>query len=123
MRVAAAAINPVDVKTRSGVVPRAIVRMPRVCEGALRPSPPLSTPLSRRPLPLPLPPLLHNRYVASCCFLCPGLTPLSPITTTHHQQILGSDVAGVVEEADSGSAFKKGDRVFACTGQHLFTSE
>lgn len=67
VRVAAAAVNPVDAKTRSGAVPRLVVKLPR---------------------------------------------------------ILGSDVAGVVVEADDDSrgGFKKGDRVFACTGQHLFTS-
>ncbi|KAI8468435.1 MAG: alcohol dehydrogenase [Monoraphidium minutum] len=64
VRVAAASVNPVDVKTRAGVVPRPAVAVPR---------------------------------------------------------ILGSDVAGVVEEADAGSRFKKGDRVFGCTGQHFFT--
>jgi hypothetical protein len=31
-------------------------------------------------------------------------------------------VAGVVEEADEGSAFKKGDRVFGCTGQQMFNN-
>ena len=30
-------------------------------------------------------------------------------------QILGGDVAGVVEEADAGSAFKPGDKVFCLT--------
>jgi NADPH:quinone reductase-like Zn-dependent oxidoreductase len=29
-------------------------------------------------------------------------------------------VAGVVLEADEGSPFKKGDRVFGCTGQQVF---
>ncbi|KIZ03562.1 NADPH2:quinone reductase [Monoraphidium neglectum] len=65
VRVAAASVNPVDVKTRSGVVPRLVTAIPR---------------------------------------------------------ILGSDVAGVVEAADEGSPFRKGDRVFGCTGQHIFNS-
>lgn len=37
-------------------------------------------------------------------------------------QILGGDVAGVVEEADSSSRFKPGDKVFGCTGQQIFWS-
>lgn len=64
IRVAAAAVNPIDYKTRSGKqVPRALVALPR---------------------------------------------------------ILGGDVAGVVEAADPDSGFKKGDRVFGCTGQQMF---
>jgi NADPH:quinone reductase-like Zn-dependent oxidoreductase len=34
-------------------------------------------------------------------------------------KILGEDVSGVVLEAPPGSKFKRGDRVFACTGQVL----
>lgn len=34
-------------------------------------------------------------------------------------KILGEDLAGVVVEAPEGSKFKKGDRVYACTGQIL----
>ncbi|KAI8468434.1 MAG: chaperonin 10-like protein [Monoraphidium minutum] len=64
IRVAAASVNPIDVKMRAGhQVPRALVTLPK---------------------------------------------------------IPGGDVAGVVEEADAGSRFKKGDRVFGCTGQQIF---
>lgn len=35
-------------------------------------------------------------------------------------QILGGDVAGIVEEAEPTSKFKKGDRVFGCTGHQEF---
>lgn len=64
VRVAAAAVNPIDVKMREGKqVPRALVTFPK---------------------------------------------------------IPGGDVAGVVEEADEDSHFKKGDRVFGCTGQQMF---
>ncbi|GBF96603.1 NADPH:quinone reductase [Raphidocelis subcapitata] len=66
IRVAAAGVNPVDAKTRSGLMPRAVVALPR---------------------------------------------------------ILGADVAGVVEEADAGSGFAKGDAVMGCTGQHFPTSK
>ncbi len=32
-------------------------------------------------------------------------------------------MAGVVEEADADSGFKKGDRVFGCTGQQMFNKK
>jgi NADPH:quinone reductase-like Zn-dependent oxidoreductase len=37
-------------------------------------------------------------------------------------QIPGGDLAGVVVEADEGSSFKPGDKVYALTGQHAFWS-
>lgn len=42
-------------------------------------------------------------------------TPLIAFPTHALLQILGGDVAGIVEEADEGSAFKKGDAVAALT--------
>lgn len=42
----------------------------------------------------------------------PSLPPPPPPPTTSNQ-ILGGDVAGVVDEADEGGRFKKGDAVFA----------
>eukprot|EP00878_Enallax_costatus_P006054 GHUV01006350.1.p1 GENE.GHUV01006350.1~~GHUV01006350.1.p1 ORF type:complete len:220 (+),score=69.53 GHUV01006350.1:308-967(+) len=40
-----------------------------------------------------------------------------PRFTVTRPKIPGGDVAGVVQEADPGSQFKPGDRVFGCTGQ------
>ncbi|WIA13205.1 hypothetical protein OEZ85_006797 [Tetradesmus obliquus] len=37
-------------------------------------------------------------------------------------KIPGGDVAGLVEEADPGSQFKPGDRVFGCNGNQIFWS-
>lgn len=84
--------NPIDLKIRRGDIPRLAVSLPKVRSAAV----------SRA-----------VQAVMGTCSLRPPHSPSPAAAAALACQVPGGDVAGVVAEADPGSAFQPGQRVFA----------